>query len=80
MSERDRSTNGVAVPRGRLNRFVRLSATAAGIGAEVIGKGLEAVATGRPVDLQGIALSPGNALRLTRELSRMRGAAMKVVS
>ncbi|MBO6798559.1 MAG: AarF/ABC1/UbiB kinase family protein [Maricaulis sp.] len=78
MSERDRSTNGVAVPRGRLNRFVRLSATAAGIGAEVIGKGLGAVVTGRPVDLQGIALSPGNALRLTRELSRMRGAAMKV--
>lgn len=44
----------------------------------VIGQGLRTAASGERVDLRALALSPENALRLTRELSHMRGAAMKV--
>lgn len=74
---RDKSA-GVAVPAGRLNRVARLGAAAAGIGMNVIGQGLRTAASGERVDLRALALTPENALRLTRELSRMRGAAMKV--
>ncbi len=73
-----RESDGIAVPRGRFSRMAGLGATALGIGANVLGSGLKAAATGQSPDWRGAALSPRNAQRLTGELARMRGAAMKV--
>jgi len=74
----DEDQDGVAVPRGRLNRFARLGATAAGLGMSVLGGGVKAAVSGRRADWRGLAFSPANAQKLTAELARMRGAAMKV--
>ena len=78
MANQDQDEDGVAVPRGRISRFARLGAVAAGVGMDVIGGGLRAAASGERVDMQALALTPRNASRLASELARMRGAAMKV--
>ena len=78
MARRTEDDDGVAVPSGRLNRLARLAGVATTIGADMVGGRLRAAASGRNVDMRTLALSPANALRLTRELAQMRGAAMKV--
>lgn len=78
MADFQDDSDGVAVPRGRLNRFARLGATAAGVGANVLGGGMRAALSGRKADWRGLAFSPANAHKLAAELARMRGAAMKV--
>ncbi|MHA6289117.1 ABC1 kinase family protein [Maricaulis sp. CAU 1757] len=78
MARQGRDENGLAVPRGRFGRAARLGAVASGIGLGVLGSGVKAAVAGKTADLRALALTPDNALKLTRELSRMRGAAMKL--
>ncbi|WP_114963886.1 ABC1 kinase family protein [Tritonibacter mobilis] len=68
----------VPVPAGRLNRFARLGATAAGIASTMAVHALGDVGRGTRPDMRRLLLTPGNMTRLADELARMRGAAMKV--
>ncbi|WP_300529044.1 AarF/ABC1/UbiB kinase family protein [Maricaulis sp.] len=77
MSKPDQD-NGVAVPKGRLNRLARLGSVATDVGLNVLSGSISALASGDRPDLRAIALSPRNAHKLAGELARMRGAAMKV--
>jgi len=70
--------NGLAVPKGRLNRLARLGSVATDVGLNVLSGSVSALASGERPDLRAIALSPRNAHKLAGELAKMRGAAMKV--
>ncbi|MEM8935550.1 MAG: AarF/ABC1/UbiB kinase family protein [Pseudomonadota bacterium] len=69
---------GFKVPSGRAGRFLRLG----GLGAKVAGsaalRGVREVAAGQRPKLQDLVLTPSNAARVADELSRLRGAAMKL--
>jgi len=66
------------VPQGRLTRLAGLGKLAGGIAAGVLGEGLERLARGDRPHLSDLLLTPTNARRVTDQLSRMRGAAMKL--
>ena len=69
---------GVAVPSRRLSRLGRMGALAGGIAGAVVAGGVRQAASGRRPRIEQLLLTPGNARRIADELSRMRGAAMKV--
>lgn len=73
-AERD----GKPVPTRRFSRMVGLSGVAAGIAGRVALGGAKQVARGNRPNLGDLLLTPANAVKLTRQLSNMRGAAMKM--
>ncbi|WP_370312254.1 ABC1 kinase family protein [Sagittula sp.] len=67
-----------AVPRSRFARAAGLGSLATGIaGSAALGAAGSMLRGERP-DRRALLLTPGNVNRLTRELARMRGAAMKL--
>lgn len=75
MSERDRYR---LVPQGRLSRFAALGQIAGGIASGVVAEGLSRLVQGERPHLRDLLLTPSNAIRAAEQLSRMRGAAMKL--
>lgn len=69
---------GRPVPQSRLGRLARLGGLAAGIGGNVLLGGAGRLALGKPLSLPDLLFTPANVSRLTNELARLRGAAMKV--
>jgi predicted unusual protein kinase regulating ubiquinone biosynthesis (AarF/ABC1/UbiB family) len=69
---------GLAVPSSRLSRLARFGGLASGIAGGVVMGGAREIARGRRPTLGELILTPANVSRLTDQLSRMRGAAMKV--
>lgn len=69
---------GLAVPAGRFNRAARLGGVTSGIFGRMAADGARALLSGQRPDRQSLLLTPANAARLTDELARMRGAAMKM--
>jgi predicted unusual protein kinase regulating ubiquinone biosynthesis (AarF/ABC1/UbiB family) len=69
---------GRAIPTGRLNRFVRMGGMATIMAGGMMMDGALALATGKRPRLTDLILTPANALKLTSQLSQMRGAAMKL--
>ena len=72
----DRSS--AAVPRRRLTRFARFGGLATGIAGDLLLNGAKSLAQGQRPDLRKLLLTPSNAERVTDELARLRGAAMKL--
>lgn len=68
----------VAVPEGRILRATRLGGVAAGVAGNVATRGLMELGRGRRPVLRDLLLTPTNLHRITDELARMRGAAMKL--
>jgi predicted unusual protein kinase regulating ubiquinone biosynthesis (AarF/ABC1/UbiB family) len=68
----------VAVPSGRLARLARFGGLASGIAGAVAVEGARQLAGGRRPALRELILTPANVRRVTDQLARMRGAAMKV--
>ena len=66
------------VPQGRLSRLAAFGKLAGGVAAGVVGEGLERLARGERPHLPDLLLTPSNARRVTEQLSRLRGAAMKL--
>ena len=77
MSESDEQA-GLPVPSRRLARLLRMGGLAGGIAGGALASGLQEVARGRRPRLGDLVMTPANARRVADELSRMRGAAMKV--
>ncbi|MEO0484565.1 MAG: AarF/ABC1/UbiB kinase family protein [Pseudomonadota bacterium] len=67
-----------AIPIGRTARATRLGGAGLSIAGNVALSGARELLGGRRPDLRGLMLTPANIQRLTTELARMRGAAMKV--
>ncbi|MEM6728534.1 MAG: AarF/ABC1/UbiB kinase family protein [Pseudomonadota bacterium] len=66
------------IPVGRAKRAARLGGAGLSIAGNVAFGSARALLSGQRPELRGLMLTPGNINRLTTELARMRGAAMKV--
>lgn len=75
MRDDDRSR---PVPKARLARLAAFGQIAGGVAAGVMGEGLRRLARGEVPALPDLLLTPANARRVTGQLSRLRGAAMKL--
>ncbi|MEL6577544.1 MAG: AarF/ABC1/UbiB kinase family protein [Pseudomonadota bacterium] len=78
MSMEESGRAGLAVPSGRLARVASLGGAVGGIAADMAARGLGQAVRGQRPRLRDLMLTPGNVGRLTDELARMRGAAMKM--
>lgn len=66
------------VPSSRLGRLMRLGGMATGVAGNMLMAGAQQLAQGKRPKLSDLLLTPANALKITQQLSQMRGAAMKV--
>ena len=66
------------VPSARLPRLASFGQLAGGIAGGMLAEGARRLAAGERPQLSDMLLTPGNAMRLTEQLSRLRGAAMKL--
>jgi predicted unusual protein kinase regulating ubiquinone biosynthesis (AarF/ABC1/UbiB family) len=66
------------VPQSRIGRLAAFGQLAGGVATGMIGEGLRRLAQGEQPRLSDLLLTPSNALRATEQLSRLRGAAMKL--
>ena len=68
----------LAVPSGRGSRLVRLGWMATGVAGGMLAEGARQLARGRRPKVSDLLLTPANARRVAEQLSKLRGAAMKV--
>lgn len=66
------------VPSARLSRLASFGQLAGGIAGGVLAEGTRRLAAGQRPQLSDLLLTPANAVRLTDQLSKLRGAAMKL--
>lgn len=66
------------VPSARLARLSSFGRLAGGIAGGVLAEGARRLAAGERPQLSDLLLTPANATRVTEQLSRLRGAAMKL--
>ena len=78
MSDQKFLGKGVAVPSGRLSRFARFGGLATGVAGGMLLNGARQVAQGKRPSMSELLLTPANAIKITHQLSQMRGAAMKI--
>ena len=69
---------GIAVPAGRWTRLSRLGVMASTVAAGMLAEGARHIVRGHLPTISDMLLTPNNARRVTNELARLRGAAMKV--
>lgn len=70
--------SGLTVPSGRWTRLARLGLMASSVAGGMLAEGARQLAKGERPKLDAMLLTPANARRVADELSRLRGAAMKV--
>ena len=73
-----KADNSHPVPASRLARVSRMGRFAGGVLGRAAQDGMRAYASGQRPALRDLMMTPANAARLADELSRMRGAAMKM--
>ena len=66
------------VPSARLSRLAGFGQLAGGVAGGVLAEGMRRLARGERPHLSDLLLTPANAMRVTEQLSRLRGAAMKL--
>lgn len=66
------------VPSARLSRLASFGQLAGGIAGGVLAEGARKLASGERPRLSELLLTPANATRVTEQLSKLRGAAMKL--
>lgn len=66
------------VPSARLSRLAAFGQLAGGVAGGVLAEGARKLARGEAPKLSDLLLTPGNAMRVADQLSRLRGAAMKL--
>lgn len=78
MADTKREREGLAVPTRRLGRLARFTGLGTSIAGNVLVEGARTMARGERLELERLLFTPGNAERVTDQLSQLRGAAMKV--
>lgn len=78
MTQDDDAAGSHPVPGGRVGRMLRLGGMTSGILGDMVATGVRQMARGERPSLPATLLTPATAARLTRDLGRMRGAAMKL--
>lgn len=78
MPQDDDRSGAYRVPGSRLGRMLRMGGMTSGILGGMVASGARQVAQGKPPRLPDMLLTPATAQRVTRDLGRMRGAAMKL--
>jgi predicted unusual protein kinase regulating ubiquinone biosynthesis (AarF/ABC1/UbiB family) len=78
MTQDDHAAGAHPVPGGRMGRMLRLGGMTSGILGDMVATGVRQMAQGERPTLPGTLLTPATAARITRDLGRMRGAAMKL--
>jgi len=78
MNERSGKDDGRAVPSRRVSRLMGLGGMAASIAGGAALSGAKQLASGKRPKASDLFLTPSNAMKLTKQLSNMRGAAMKL--
>ncbi|EAQ98474.1 ABC1 kinase family protein [Congregibacter litoralis] len=71
-------SKGKAVPASRAGRFAKVARLAGGVAGGMLAEGARQIRAGNRPSKRDLLLTPGNARRVTRQLSEMRGAAMKL--
>lgn len=66
------------VPSARLSRLASFGQLAGGIAGGMLAEGARRLASGERPRMSDLLLTPANAVRVTEQLSRLRGAAMKL--
>lgn len=66
------------VPAGRLSRLSAFSQLAGGIAGGMLAESVRRLASGERPRMSDLLLTPDNAVRVTNQLSKLRGAAMKL--
>jgi len=74
----DKKAKEKAVPKSRLGRLGRVARMAGGVAAGMLGEGARQISQGNRLKVSDLLLTPSNAKRVAKQLSTMRGAAMKV--
>jgi predicted unusual protein kinase regulating ubiquinone biosynthesis (AarF/ABC1/UbiB family) len=69
---------GAAVPSGRLSRFARFGGLATGVAGGMLLNGARQIVQGKRPSISELLLTPANAIKVTHQLSQLRGAAMKI--
>ncbi|MEH6646918.1 ABC1 kinase family protein [Sulfitobacter sp.] len=69
---------GLAVPASRLGRLSRLGFMTAGVAGNMAIGGMAQLGRGERPDWRGLLLTSANVTRIADQLSKMRGAAMKI--
>jgi predicted unusual protein kinase regulating ubiquinone biosynthesis (AarF/ABC1/UbiB family) len=78
MSDQKFLGKGAAVPSGRLSRFARFGGLATGVAGGMLVNGARQIAQGKRPSISELLLTPANAIKVTHQLSQLRGAAMKI--
>ncbi|MEL6517587.1 MAG: AarF/ABC1/UbiB kinase family protein [Pseudomonadota bacterium] len=78
MNDRPTLSRPVAIPQTRLSRLARLGTMASGVAGGMAVEGVRQLGRGERPELRDLLLTPSNISRVTDQLARMRGAAMKV--
>ena len=71
-------SSGLRVPSGRFSRIVKFGTMASGIAGGMLLDGAMQLASGRRPSISDLLMTPANALKVTLQLGKMRGAAMKL--
>lgn len=67
-----------AVPTSRFSRMLKLGKMASGVATGALNEGVKRLARGEIPKASEMLLTPGNARRISEQLSEMRGAVMKI--
>ncbi|GGY55647.1 ABC1 kinase family protein [Parvularcula lutaonensis] len=78
MADNKRDTGGLAVPTRRLGRLARFGGLGTSIAGNMLVEGAKTMARGERLDLEKLLYTKGNAEKVTDQLSKLRGAAMKL--
>jgi predicted unusual protein kinase regulating ubiquinone biosynthesis (AarF/ABC1/UbiB family) len=78
MSERKKPSPEKAVPKSRIGRFSRVARMVGGVAGGMLAEGARQLGEGKRPKVGDMILTPGNAKRVAKQLSAMRGAAMKI--
>lgn len=78
MSPKPFQPKGLRVPSSRLSRLARIGGMATGVAGGMLIDGAAMLAAGRRPSAADLLMTPANALRVTLQLGKMRGAAMKL--
>lgn len=78
MARNKKQDEELSVPRQRMSRLVRMGGLGAGIAGNMLTDGAKRLARGERPALEDLLLTPSNAMKVADQLSKLRGAAMKV--